>query len=676
MGLLVAVTTIALATVATSCGEPSVPLAPLPPDATSRAASVPSEKPPTPVDEPQATAVPGTPSPTAAATPAIAPTATPAALPTPTPLPPATPVPVAPRPETADEPPERDLLELAQRLGRRGDALPRPVHSTSTQEGDKQEFFVTDLLEDSVHTVTATLAVISDHALWYLDDTLAVSREGLARSAKVYENDIRPVMVAGFGDIRTPGIDNDPRLTVLTTKLNGAAGYFGSQDEYSRQVHPKSNERQMVYMDGSVFPPGSTQYLSALGHELQHAVHANADRGEDAWINEGMSEVAKSLAGYDFDFVEAFLTRPETQLNYWPDGLRNTPAHYGAATLFVAYLAEHYGGTQGLRELVFDPLDSVAGVEAYLARAGTSFEEVFADWVVANYLSAQTGRYGYGGASHRVRKIDLMSGFGSRSRQQPQLSARYVVARLDGNGATIGFEGNTEVARFASRCHSGSRCWWGNRGDSIDSMLTREFDLTGLQTATLGFRTWFEIEEGWDYAYVQVSADDGETWTLVRGKFTTDDDPIGNSYGHGFTGSSEGWVRDEVDLTPYVGGRVLVRFEYVTDEGVYLDGFVIDDVEIPELGFADDAEDDAGWDARGFLRTDNILRQRYIVQVIERAAGKENVVRRLELDASNRGKLVVDGDVTNAVIIVSPFTPDTARPASYTLTVAPVSEHP
>ena len=53
-----------------------------------------------------------------------------------------------------------------------------------------------------------------------------------------------------------------------------------------------------------------------------------------------------------------------------------------------------------------------------------------------------------------------------------------------------------------------------------------------------------------------------------------------------------------MDLSEYAGAdgeSVLVRFEYITDEGVNLDGIVIDDIAVPELGFADDAETDGDW---------------------------------------------------------------------------------
>ena len=42
-------------------------------------------------------------------------------------------------------------------------------------------------------------------------------------------------------------------------------------------------------------------------------------------------------------------------------------------------------------------------------------------------------------------------------------------------------------------------------GDKSDMTLTGAFDLSGLTQATLSFQTWYDVEEGWDYAYVTVS---------------------------------------------------------------------------------------------------------------------------------------------------------------------------
>ena len=239
--------------------------------------------------------------------------------------------------------------------------------------------------------------------------------------------------------------------------------------------------------------------------------------------------------------------------------------------------------------------------------------------------------------------------------------------------ATLGVLRFIPLSLNSYQCRSGRHCWWGNRGDSIDSTLTRELDLSGLTEATLEFWTWFGLEEGWDFAYVEVSADDGQTWTILPGQHTTAENPVGNSYGHGFTGQSESWVQEKIDLSAYTGQGVLLRFEYITDDSVYLDGFVIDDLTIPEMGYADDAEEDTDWEANGFVRIDNELPQQYLVQIVEQLAEGGEVVRRVGLDEDGKGETAIQGlgtRLTGAVVIVSPVTPGTRQPARYTLTVS------
>ena len=107
----------------------------------------------------------------------------------------------------------------------------------------------------------------------------------------------------------------------------------------------------MLYMSTSAFV-GRPPYLGTLAHELQHAAHWAADPSEETWINEGLSEVAKNVADYPFTFVKFFAADHRTQLTTWPAGGESTLPHYGAATLFVEYLAQHYGGHENLGRLV------------------------------------------------------------------------------------------------------------------------------------------------------------------------------------------------------------------------------------------------------------------------------------------------------------------------------------
>ena len=117
----------------------------------------------------------------------------------------------------------------------------------------------------------------------------------------------------------------------------------------------------------------------------------------------------------------------------------------------------------------------------------------------------------------RVRRVDLTFEFGEQKGTLPQFGARYIDLRLNAEKAIVDFQGDSTAALVGAECHSGRYCWWGGRGDSIDSTLTREFDLSGLTTATLEFWTWYSLEENWDYAYVEVSVDYGETWTILEG---------------------------------------------------------------------------------------------------------------------------------------------------------------
>ena len=576
------------------------------------------------------------------------------------------------------EPPERDLFELAMRLGPTSvEPVARVVNpeAVSYQEGHKETFWVSDLAEGGAHTIQATLKVVSEHAYWYVDDALDFSVDDLKNAADAFDLEIYPLITRSFGDIWDPGVDNDPRLTVLHTPLGGgAAGYFGSQDEYPRQTHPHSNQREMIYMDGGRLKPGSRLYLGVLAHEFQHAVHWNLDSGEDSWVNEGMSEVAKELAGYRAFSVDAFLMRPDTQLNYWPSYLGNSAPHYGASALFLSYLAQHYGGYQRLMELVQEPADGIDGIEAYLRPYGKTFLDVFKDWVVANYLDAPEGVFGYSDRDVRVHDMNLVLRYGEKEDELPQFSARYVDLRLREGDAVVSFQGDLDVSQVETMCLSGRHCWWSNRGDSIDSTLTREFDLSGLNRATLEFWTWFRLEQGWDYVYIEVSTDGGTTWTILEGRYTTAENPVGNNFGTGLTGSSDGWVQEKIDLSSYVGKRVLLRFEYITDDAAYLDGLVIDDVAIPELGFFDDAEQNRGWQARGFVRTNNLLPQDYLVQVIEKETDGEVSVRNLVLDEDREGQILIEGfgsRLKHVVIVVSPVTRGTHQPARYTLTISP-----
>jgi immune inhibitor A len=603
---------------------------------------------------------------------------------TPTPTPsPTQPSPTAttPSPPSDQTPPlDRDPLELAVRLGRAQGPL-SPVarqQAPAYREGQQQEFIVWDSLGLSLETVTATLRLITPHAYFYFEDGLDISQEEIEKAGQDFEETVYPLVTGYFGQEWTPGVDADRHITLLHADLSGLAGYFSSEDEYPRTASPASNQREMIYLDIGSAKLGSDDYNGLVAHELQHLVHWNGDPTEEVWVNEGLSELAYELASGGSSRMRLILAQPDTQLNAWdPLDVGNAP-HYTASHLFVRYLLEHYGGFENARSLVDEPADGIDGIDAYLAPFGVTFDDVFADWLVANYLDdANGGPYTYGDAEVEIPPPTALTDYGEGEGSVHQFAADYIEVDLSEGDAVFSVDGAETVKVIPNEPFSGRGQWWSGRGDSIDSTLTGEFDLTGLESATLTFETWYDIEEDWDYAYVMASSDGGSTWQILAGRQTSDENPLGLAYGPAYTGKSGGgespaWVEESIDLSPFVGQEILLRFEYITDEGINLDGWAIDDIAIPELAFFDDGEGDGSWQAQGFQRLSAPLPQRFIVQVIE--MGETTSVRTLSLDEANRGEVRLSGfgaGLDKAVIVVAAATDGTTQTAPYSYSLSP-----
>ena len=598
--------------------------------------------------------------------------------------------------------PARDLADLAARLiPSLGDPLLtcRPVN-VQHKVGDKESFWISDQSADGGREIEATLRCITPHLYMWLEDGLEVSQEDLESSARVFEELTYPTNHRYFGLERSPGIDGDVHLSVLNASFQGASGYFNSADGYSCRIYPYSNEREMVYINVEAVRPGTSAYQSTLAHEFQHIIHWHADPNEETWVNEGASELATSLNGFkENGRITAFAQSPDTQLNTWGEGTSSSYEHYGAAHLMVLYFYERFD--EGvLRDLISCQDKGIAGFDAILGRHGTgyTFEDLYADWVVANYLddvsigdvSIGGGKYGY-----RTLSKELEFSLAGSHAQYPasesdtvhQFGTDYVEILPNEGDVAIEFEGASTVHLVANQPYDGEYQWWSNRGDLSDTKLTRAFDLRGVEKATLEYALWYDIEPGWDYAYVEVSTDGGHKWSILRGHHSTDFNPNGIGFGWAYTGiSGEGqgphWVREQVDLTPYVGQEVQVRFEYVTDDAVNRDGLCIDDIAVPEIGYhsgAEEDDDDGGWVGEGFVRTDNILPQRFLVQVIEfSGSGKEVEVHRIPLEEDRHGRIIIEGfgsRIERVVLVISGITPLTTQLAPYRYHIEELSEH-
>ena len=570
------------------------------------------------------------------------------------------------------EAPERDVYQLAAELVPGLSAgFPRIVAPDPPEfkNGRLDTFWLLDLPTLKVYKSKFELRLITSHAYWYVEEGQSISQQDLERSAAAFEEDIYPRVTQVFGAEWSPGVDDDPHLNILNAKLRAAGGYYTSGDEYPNTVFPYSNQREIVYLNTSAYSVGSEGYHRTLAHELQHAIHWNGDPSEETWMNEGLSELAVTIAGYSQDSVGRFLRAGPTSLVNWPLSPDRAGVHYGAASLFMHYLYEHYATTAGLRPLLEEPEDGIDGIDSYLAASGfdVTFRDVFGDWSVANLVDEPEGKHGHARIDATTRVQNIVDSYSEFSSEIPQYAVEYVEFTSFSGPLRLTFQGNTETALLPMD-PGPEGCWWSNSGDSINSTLTRSFDLRALDHATLNFELWYSLEELWDYAYLEVSTDGGQKWKILEAPHTSGENPVGNSFGMGYTGESGGWIEESVDLTSYTGQEILLRFQYITDDAVNGAGLCLRRITIPEVQ-SDPIT--GGWERNGFILIDNRVAQDYIVQVIEMA--EENRVSVMKLDRSNYGEVLVNApqDLDRLVVAVAALAPKTLQPAAYTLTVAP-----
>jgi immune inhibitor A len=144
---------------------------------------------------------------------------------------------------------------------------------------------------------------------------------------------------------------------------------------------------------------------------------------------------------------------------------------------------------------------------------------------------------------------------------------------------------------------SGDSQWYSGTGNDLTSTLTRTVAVpTG--SSALTFKTRYDIEEGYDYFFVEV--DNGSGFVPIAGSITNATDVVGTD------GTQADWTTANYDLSAFAGQTVQLRLRYTTDGGVagndpdVVDGIFLDDIAIDGV-FADGAEDgDNGWTVDGF----------------------------------------------------------------------------
>ncbi|NOH00904.1 MAG: hypothetical protein HND47_02460 [Chloroflexi bacterium] len=174
------------------------------------------------------------------------------------------------------------------------DVLPRTA-------GDRGEFWVHNLDTNKNNRVTAVLQYVTQHAYFWVQDGVEVDSSEVRALMESFENDIYPTTREFFGSEWSPGIDGDEHIYILYARGLGSsiAGYFSSSDSSHPLVNQYSNAHEMFLFNADNTFLGSDFTYGVLAHEFQHMIHWYNDLNETSWLNEGSSELASFINGFD-----------------------------------------------------------------------------------------------------------------------------------------------------------------------------------------------------------------------------------------------------------------------------------------------------------------------------------------------------------------------------------------
>ncbi len=286
------------------------------------------------------------------------------------------------------------------------------------KEGDSWSWWASNFVTNDFYRVASTCRKVGDNCYVFVSDS--TWQEGLVDQAGVnaivdgFDNTtpnfasqgIYDVNTANFGD--PPNFDGDDKIIILILNIlddydgSGAytAGYFSPGNQLSANDHQYSNEAEMFYVDSYpanlITEGGRNQILDTIAHEFQHMIHHEGDEDEITFPNEGLSEIASYICGYGLRNDSGYRDNTNVPLFNWSED--DALPDYTRAALWTLYLLEqHPNGF--LEMLVKAPLNAGDGINQALTTYGATrtWQEIFVDWLIANYLqdTSVDPRWGY-----------------------------------------------------------------------------------------------------------------------------------------------------------------------------------------------------------------------------------------------------------------------------------------
>ena len=499
----------------------------------------------------------------------------------------------------------------------------------------------------------------------------AVTTEQVAYLGEQFDARIWASDVAHFGwyDFRAPeeGMDGS-RAAIMVYNIRDE-GYYGDADSYiAGYFAPNLNDTihmNCVFVDSynwvdRIGPDVDHPYVyeGTIAHEFEHLIHNDVDGNEDSFIDEGMASLAEQFIygpAASADYFAYALYYHRDSLTDWDSELYD----YGNTQMWQDYLWEQASrGTSDDAGDLFAPLDKRIkdgydpfantadkfvdpgdaftwnlihdqdnGLESVANQVGgmANVEKLHHDWTLANLLDGKVSEqawnydnFALGGADSAFISIqDGIKFYNAEvgGNMPPTRKNVWRNAATEPWGAYYrNFYGSSPGLQMSFTGPAvdgvspvaGDYEWYSGLGNMLDINVARQVDgVTAGSTFT--FQTWYDIEDQWDYGYVEGSAD-GVTWVKlqqVSALPAATDDLFGSLAWDGpggLTGNSAGWQTAEYGFGD-LNGSVWIRFRYMTDAAANGVGWYVDDVK---AGTYVDDDTTAGWTNNGFTWTNGL----------------------------------------------------------------------
>ena len=262
--------------------------------------------------------------------------------------------------------------------------------------------------------------------------------------------------------------------------------------------------------------------------------------------------------------------------------LIETPLQMGSGNLAprLYYRTRISGGT-------FGPFTDVTGVPTESGNYNFTIPSLSLGTMVQYYLAAQDAN------SNIVKTLPAGgSGFNPPGSTPPLIFFQFYVAsqlvalydeanNINNWTSTSGW--NITSDKYVSPPTSFTDSPVGSYSNNVTSSLkyNSQISLTDVLGATLEFDTQWDIENDWDYGQIQISTNNGSTWSSLQGLYTNPG--VGSFQPNGqplYDGTQLSWVHESIDISNYLNQNITIRFFFRSDGYVTADGWYVDNIKI------------------------------------------------------------------------------------------------